>query len=136
MNKQKYERIFLSPPHMGGQELQLVQEAFASNYIAPLGPMVEAFEEDFSELTGLKHCLALNSGTAAIHLALRCQNVAPGDIVLASTLTFIGSITPITFVGATPVFIDSDSSSWNMDPDLLTEEVEIEPVLVNFLKRL
>jgi dTDP-4-amino-4,6-dideoxygalactose transaminase len=117
------KRLFLSPPHMGGEESSLVQEAFASNYIAPLGPMVDAFESEFSAYTGIPHCLALSSGTAAMHLALREIGVAPGDEVLASTLTFIGSVSPITFLGATPVFIDSDEQSWNMDPRLLAEEL-------------
>ncbi len=117
-------RLFLSPPHMSGQELKFIEEAFDSNYIAPLGPMVEAFEHEFSQLTGIKHCLALNSGTAAIHLALRCLGIGPDDLVLASTLTFIGGISPIKFLGAIPVFIDSDSATWNMDPNLLAEEIE------------
>ena len=117
-------RIFLSPPHMSGQELKFIEEAFDSNYIAPLGPMVEAFEHEFSQLTGIKHCLALNSGTAAIHLALHCLGIGPDDLVLASTLTFIGGISPIKFLGAIPVFIDSDSATWNMDPELLAEEIE------------
>ncbi len=124
MPKAKYQRIFFSPPHMSGRELQFIQKAFDSNYIAPLGPMVDAFEQEFSQLTGIKHCLALNSGTAAIHLALHCLGIGPGDLILTSTLTFIGGISPIKFVGAIPVFIDSDLKTWNMDPDLLAEEIE------------
>lgn len=116
-------RLFLSPPHMGGDELRFVQEAFESNYIAPLGPQVDAFEREFAEYVGIKHCVALSSGTAAMHLALRCLRVGPGDEVFASTLTFIGSVTPIVFQGAVPVFIDSERGSWNMDPDLLEEEL-------------
>lgn len=112
-------RIFLSPPHMSGKELSFVKEAFDSNYIAPLGPQVDAFEKEFSEYTGIAHCVALASGTAAMHLAVRYLGIGPGDEVFASTLTFIGSITPIVFEGATPVFIDADRTSWNMDPDLL-----------------
>lgn len=118
------KRIFLSPPHMGGAEQAFVKDAFASNYIAPLGPQVDAFEKEFSEYTGIKHCVALSSGTAAMHLALRYLGVGLGDEVLASTLTFIGSVSPVTFLGVTPVFIDCDRESWNMDPKLL--EVEIE----------
>ncbi len=118
------KRIFLSPPHMGGEELRFVQEAFESNYIAPLGPQVDAFEREFAERTGLQHAVAVSSGTAAIHLALRILGVGPGDEVMASTLTFIGSVTPIIFQGAVPVFIDADRASWNMDPDLLAEELE------------
>jgi dTDP-4-amino-4,6-dideoxygalactose transaminase len=110
---------------MGGDELRLIHEAFESNYIAPLGPMVDAFEKEFAETVGFRHALALSSGTAAMHLALRHLGIGPGDEVFASDLTFIGSVTPIVFVGATPVFIDSDRSTWNMDPDLLAEELEV-----------
>lgn len=117
-------RLFLSPPHLGTMEQERVAEAFASNYIAPLGPMVEAFERELAAYIGLPYCLALNSGTAAMHLALRCLGVGPGDTVLASTLTFIGSVTPILFQGATPIFIDADPATWNMDPDKLQESVE------------
>jgi dTDP-4-amino-4,6-dideoxygalactose transaminase len=129
----KSKRIFLSPPHMSGEELRFVEEAFDSNYIAPVGPMVDAFEREFAEYVGIKHCLALSSGTAAMHLALRCLlckqdgawSIEHGEtpIVLASTLTFIGSVTPVVFQGATPVFIDCDRISWNMDPDLLAQEL-------------
>ena len=114
-------RIFLSPPHMGGNELTYVHEAFASNYIAPLGPMVERFEADFAKLSGIPHCLALSSGTAAIHLALRGLGVSRGDIVFASDLTFIGGIAPILYLGATPVFIDADEATWTMNPALLAQ---------------
>jgi dTDP-4-amino-4,6-dideoxygalactose transaminase len=116
-------RLFLSPPHLGRDELQFVQEAFASNYIAPLGPMVDAFEREFAACSGIPHCLALSSGTAAMHLALRELGVRPGDEVIASTLTFIGSVSPAAFLGASPVFIDSDRKTWNMDPELLAEEL-------------
>jgi len=116
--------IFLSPPHMGGEELRFVQEAFESNYVAPVGPMVDPFEREFAQYTGIKHCLALSSGTAAMHLALRCLGVEPGDEVFASTLTFVGSVTPVVFQGAVPVFIDSERESWNLAPDLLEEELE------------
>jgi dTDP-4-amino-4,6-dideoxygalactose transaminase len=108
---------------MGGQELELVREAFASNYIAPLGPMVDAFEKEFSAYTGIPHCVALSSGTAAMHLALREIGVGPGDDVLASTLTFIGSVSPVTFLGANLKFIDANAGTWNMDLDLLAEEL-------------
>ena len=124
MNKPSSKRIFLSPPHMSGEELQLVEDAFESNYIAPLGPMVDAFERKFSEYIGIEHCVALSSGTAAMHLALKGLDIGPGDEVFASSLTFIGSVTPIVFEGATPVFIDCDRTSWNMDPGLLEEELE------------
>jgi dTDP-4-amino-4,6-dideoxygalactose transaminase len=119
----KLQRLFLSPPHMGGEELDFIREAFQSNYIAPLGPMVDAFEREFADYTGIPHCLALASGTAAMHLALRELGVGPGDEVLASSLTFIGSVTPAVFLGASVAFIDSDDQSWNMDPDLLAAEL-------------
>jgi len=122
--KTQFNRIFLSPPHMSGKEIGFVKEAFDSNYIAPLGPQVDAFEKEFSEYTGISHCVALSSGTAAMHLAVRYLDIGPGDEVFASTLTFIGSVTPIIFEGATPVFIDADRQSWNMDPDLLEKELE------------
>ena len=116
-------RLFLSPPHLGSAELDFVCEAFASNYIAPLGPMVDAFEREFAEYVGIPHCLALASGTAAMHLALRELGIVPGDELLASTLTFIGSVTPATFLGASVAFIDADEESWNLNPDLLAEEL-------------
>jgi dTDP-4-amino-4,6-dideoxygalactose transaminase len=108
---------------MCGEELAFIQQAFESNYIAPVGPMVDAFESEFSERVGIGHAVALSSGTAAMHLALRALVVGSGDEVIASTLTFIGSVTPIVFQGATPVFIDADQKSWNMDPALLEEEL-------------
>ncbi len=117
------KRIFLSPPHMGGDELMFVRQAFDSNYIAPLGPMVDGFERAFAERVGVPHAVALSSGTAAMHLALRNLGVGPGDEVFASTLTFIGGVSPIVFQGARPVFIDSDRATWNMDPGLLEEEL-------------
>jgi dTDP-4-amino-4,6-dideoxygalactose transaminase len=117
------KRIFLSPPHMGGNEMELVKQAFESNYIAPLGPMVDAFERAFANAIGIRHTLALSSGTAAMHLALRNLKIGPSDAVFASTLTFIGSVSPIVFQGAKPVFIDADKQTWNMDLDLLEEEL-------------
>lgn len=117
-------RVFLSPPHMSGLEQEYIRRAFQSNFIAPLGPMVDAFEREFSEATGVPHSLALSSGTAAIHLAMKVLGIGPGDTVIASTLTFIGSVTPITFQGATPIFIDCDRKSWTMDPELLEETMK------------
>ncbi len=104
---------------MGGQELALVLEAFAANWIAPVGPDVDAFEREFAELTGCGHAVALSSGTAALHLALILAGVGPGDDVLVSTFTFSASVNPIVYQGARPVFIDSEVTSWNMDPVLL-----------------
>ena len=108
---------------MSSSEMEYVHQAFARNDIAPLGPQVDAFEREFSEYTGIKNCVALTSGTAAMHLALHHLGVEPGDEVFASSLTFIGSVTPATFLGATPVFIDCDRESRNMDPALLAEEL-------------
>lgn len=117
------KRIFLSPPHMGGEEIKFVQEAFESNYIAPLGPQVDAFEREFSEIVGIQHAVAVSSGTAAMHLALRLLGVGPGDDVIAPSFTFIGGVSPVVFQGAKLSFIDSDKESWNMDPDLLAEDL-------------
>jgi dTDP-4-amino-4,6-dideoxygalactose transaminase len=108
---------------MGGEEIRFVQEAFESNYIAPVGPMVDAFEKEFAEKVGIGYALAVSSGTAAMHLALRILGIGSGDEVFASTLTFIGSVTPIVFERGTPVFIDAEGSSWNMDPNLLEAEL-------------
>jgi len=117
-------RIFLSPPHIGELEQQFVSQAFDSNYIAPTGPEIDAFEHAFCEYTGIRHCVALSSGTAAMHLALKELGVGPGDEVIGSTLTFVGSISPVIFLGASLVVVDCDRASWNMDPDLLTRELE------------
>jgi dTDP-4-amino-4,6-dideoxygalactose transaminase len=109
---------------MGGSETKYVMEAFESNYVAPIGPQLARFEEDYCKLTGFGHCVAVASGTAAMHLALRNLGVGPGDIVLASTLTFIGSVSPVWFQGAETVFIDSCFETWNMDPQLLSDEIQ------------
>lgn len=121
----KEQRIFLSPPHIGAEERALVAEAFDINYIAPVGPHLTRFEEAVCNYTGFSHAAALSSGTAAMHLALREHGVGPGDTVLASSLTFIGSVSPITFLGAKPIFVDCDPSSWNMDPSLVEEELAL-----------
>lgn len=101
--------------------MYFVRQAFESNYIAPVGPLVDAFEREFAKQTGLPHAVALSSGTAAMHLALRVLGVGPGDEVLAPSLTFIGGVSPAMFLGARLGFVDSDRASWNMDPDLLEE---------------
>lgn len=116
-------RIFLSPPHMSGAEFAYVKEAFESNWLAPLGPHVDAFETEFADAVDVDHALALASGTAALHLALICSGVEAGDEVFVSTLTFAGSVFPIRYVGARPVFVDSELRSWNMDPALLENEL-------------
>lgn len=111
--------ILLSTPHMGDEELAFVESAFRSNWIAPLGPNVDAFESELAAHVGVKHAAALASGTAAIHLALRLLNVSPGDTVFCSSLTFVATANPILYQGSTPVFIDSDFDTWNMSPTSL-----------------
>ena len=106
---------------MSGNEQKYIDEVFKSNYIAPLGEYVNKFEESIINYTKSQNALAVTSGTAAIHLALKVLGIDRGDEVLASTFTFIGSVTPILFQGAAPVFIDSDEKSWNLDPNLLEE---------------
>jgi dTDP-4-amino-4,6-dideoxygalactose transaminase len=117
-------RLFLSPPHMSGKEQEFIRQAFESNYIALLGPMVEAFERELAEELKVSHVLSTASGTAAIHLALRCLDIQPGDEVWASTLTFIGSIAPVMYERARPVFIDADPNTWTLDPALLSEALD------------
>lgn len=109
---------------MSGEELVLLVEAFESNWVAPLGPHVDAFEREFAAAVGSPHAVALSSGTAALHLALELVGVNRGDQVLCSTLTFIASANPIVYCGATPIFVDSELRSWNMDPHLLAEELD------------
>jgi len=115
------QQIYLSPPHMGGEEMKLVEETFASNWIAPVGPQVNAFERELAATVGSAHAAALSSGTAALHLALRFVGVKPGDEVICSSLTFSASANPILYEGGRPVFVDSDRVSWNMDPGLLAD---------------
>lgn len=117
------KRLFLSPPHMSGREQDFIAEAFESNYIAPLGPQVDAFEQEFAKKIGISNAVALSSCTAALHLALCVAGVRDGDEVIASTLTFIGSVSPVIYLGGIPVFIDSDRLSWNMDTELLAKTI-------------
>jgi dTDP-4-amino-4,6-dideoxygalactose transaminase len=119
------KRIYLSPPHLGTEELKLVQDAFASNWIAPLGPHVDAFEQELARRVGVAHAAALSSGTAAIHLALKLLGVGRGDAVLCPTLTFCATANPIVYEGAEPVFLDVEPATWNIDPDLLDEELRL-----------
>ena len=112
-------RLFLSSPQMGGDEQKLVSEVFASNWVAPTGPMVTAFEQKLAELTGFDHVAALSSGTAALHLALRLSEAGPGDEVWCATMTFIGGAAPIVYEGATPVFVDIEAEGLLIDLDLL-----------------
>lgn len=118
------KKIWLSSPHMGGSEQKYVKQAFDTNWVAPLGPNVNGFEEDLCRFTGAKHAAALSSGTAALHLALILQGVKPGDYVLCQSMTFSASANPIAYVGAIPVFIDSEPDTWNMSPVWLEEAVE------------
>ena len=117
-------RIYLSPPHMSGREQEYIAEVFASNWIAPLGPHVDAFEQEFAEVVGATHALALSSGTAALHLALQLSGVGPDDEVLVSSLTFAASVNPIVYLGGRPTFIDSETDSWNIDPNLLADTLK------------
>lgn len=120
----KNPRIWLSPPHMGGTEINYVQEAFATNWIAPFGPNVDGFEKDLSLYTNVTDTAVLVSGTAAIHLALTILGVKPRDEVICQSFTFSASANPIVYLGATPIFIDSEDDTWNIDPDLLEEAVK------------
>lgn len=117
-------RIFLSTPHLSGEEQHFVADAFASNWVAPLGPHVDAFEREFAAAVGSRFALALSSGTAAIHLGLIHLGVGPGDEVLVSDLTFSASVNPIVYLGARPVLVDSERRSWNIDPALLAETLD------------
>jgi len=117
--------VLLSTPHMGESEIEFVTEAFRTNWIAPLGPNVDAFEIELAEKLGIANAVALSSGTAAIHLALRLLDVGPGDYVFCSTLTFAASVNPIVYQGAEPVLIDSEPESWNMSPQALERALEV-----------
>ena len=118
------KRLYLSPPHLGKWEEEFVKEAFESNWIAPLGPNVDAFENEMAETIGVAGCAALVSGTAAVHLALKYVGVKPGDYVLCSSLTFSGSCNPIIYEGGIPVFIDSDYETWCMSPEVLEYAIQ------------
>ena len=125
----KNEKILLSSPHMSeeGYEKKFVQDAFDTNWIAPLGKNVNKFEEEIANYVGVDHVVALNSGTAAIHLALIHSGVRAGDVVICQSLTFAASANPIIYQGATPVFVDSDYETWNMDPILLEQALKKYP---------
>lgn len=118
------DRIYLSPPDLSGREAACVQEALAGNWIAPVGPDLDAFEREIADSTGIPYAVALSSGTAALHLALILAGVGPGDTVACSTFTFVATANPIRYCGAEPVFIDSEERSWNLDPDLLGEYLD------------
>ncbi|MDP3644909.1 MAG: DegT/DnrJ/EryC1/StrS family aminotransferase [Bacteroidota bacterium] len=116
-------KIWLSSPHMGVSEQTYVQEAFDTNWIAPLGPHVNGFESDIQHYTGARHAAALSSGTAAIHLALILLDVKAGDVVICQSMTFSASANPIVYQGATPVFVDSEPDTWNINPFLLEKSI-------------
>ncbi|MFD0682111.1 MULTISPECIES: aminotransferase class I/II-fold pyridoxal phosphate-dependent enzyme [unclassified Paenibacillus] len=118
------QRIYLSAPHMSGNEQKYIQEAFNTNWIAPLGPNVDAFEEELADYVGIGDAAAVSSGTAAIHLALKLLDVHEGDTVFCSSLTFVASANPIIYLGAEPVFIDSEAETWNMSPQALGRALE------------
>jgi pyridoxal phosphate-dependent aminotransferase EpsN len=122
-------RIYLSPPHLSGRELELLKEAVDSNWVAPLGPQVDAFEQELAELVEVPNALALSSGTAALHLALVVLGIGPGDEVACSSFTFSASANPIVYVGASPVFVDADADTWTIDPDLLEQALAERPAI-------
>src|SRR5690606_39545501 len=118
------KKIWLSPPHMGGEELRYIREAFDQNWIAPLGPNVTGFEQDLETFLGNDvHVAALSSGTAALHLALILLDVGPDDEVLCQSMTFSASANPIVYLGATPVFVDSERTTWNLCPEQLERAI-------------
>ena len=123
MSKNKNIKIWLSSPHLSGKEMDFIKTAFDSNWVAPLGPNVDEFENDIKDLTKARFVAALSSGTAAIHLALIMLDVKPGDEVICSSFTFSASANPICYLNAIPVFIDSEKETWNMCPELLEEGI-------------
>lgn len=133
---QENKRIFLSSPHMGGEELHYIQAAFDKNYIAPVGENIGLFENAIKNYVGAGHVLGTNSGTSALHLAMIALGVGQGDIVLCQSFTFAASANPIIYQGAIPVFIDSESKTWNMDPNCLEEAIvaSLEGKLGTFVK--
>jgi dTDP-4-amino-4,6-dideoxygalactose transaminase len=118
-------RIYLSPPDLAGNELDMLRDAIESNWIAPLGPHVDGLEAEMSAVVAVPHAVALSSGTAALHLALEVIGTGPGDEVWMSTLTFAATANAVSYVRATPVFIDSELTSWNLDPALLATELDV-----------
>ncbi|HKY48235.1 MAG TPA: aminotransferase class I/II-fold pyridoxal phosphate-dependent enzyme, partial [Acidimicrobiia bacterium] len=117
-------RIYLSPPDVSRSDAEVLLAAFDEGWIAPVGPQIDAFELALAEVTGRARAVALSSGTAALHLALVVNGVQEGDEVLVSSLTFAASANAVRYVGAQPVFVDSDRATWNMDPDLLASELD------------
>jgi dTDP-4-amino-4,6-dideoxygalactose transaminase len=130
------EPILLSTPHLGDREREFVKEAFDTNWIAPVGPHIDAFEREFCQVVGSAHAAAVSSGTAALHLALSLLDIGAGDEVFCSTLTFAATANPILYQGATPVFIDSDRATWNLNPNLLADTLDRRAKLGNLPKAL
>jgi dTDP-4-amino-4,6-dideoxygalactose transaminase len=118
------DRIYLSPPHLGRHELNYLHKAVEDNWVAPIGPNLDGFEADICAAVGVPHCVALNSGTAALHLGLLLLGVGPGDEVLCPSFTFVASANAISYCGATPVFVDSEANTWNICPQRLREAIE------------
>jgi pyridoxal phosphate-dependent aminotransferase EpsN len=118
------KRIFLSPPHMSGNEQKYINEAFETNWVAPIGPNIDAFEKELANYVGAKEAVAVSSGTAAIHLALLLLDVKRGDKVFCSSLTFVASANPIIYQGAEPIFIDSEPETWNISPQALEQALK------------
>jgi dTDP-4-amino-4,6-dideoxygalactose transaminase len=123
MRSQDHDRLFLSPPHLGRHELNYVHKAIEDNWVAPTGPNITGFEADICQAVGVAHCVALTSGTAAIHLGLILLGVGPGDEVLCPSFTFVATANPIIYLGATPVFVDSEPETWNLCPNRLREAI-------------
>lgn len=121
------KKIYLSSPTMHGEEQEFIKEAFDTNWVAPLGPNVNAFEKELADYVGISHASALSAGTAAIHLALRILGIGEGDIVFVPSLTFSATCNPIVYEKGTPVFVDSETDTWNMDPDALEKAFEKYP---------
>ena len=119
-----HSRIYLSPPHLSGKEINFLQQAIASNWIAPVGPFVNEFETQLAKVAGTRYAVAVNSGTSAIHLALLAAGVSTGDEVICPTFTFCATANPIVYCGSKPVFVDSESDTWNIDPTLLEEAID------------
>jgi dTDP-4-amino-4,6-dideoxygalactose transaminase len=117
-------RVYLSPPEVGAEERRMILEAFDSNWIAPLGPHVDAFEEEFAARVGVGHAVALSSGTAALHLALLLSGVGAGDEVLVPSFTFVATANAVVYLGATPIFVDCDAETWTVDPGLVADELD------------
>ena len=116
-------RIYLSPPEVGAEERRMLLEAFDSNWIAPVGPDIDAFEQELADRVGVDHAVALSSGTAALHLGLQLVGVGPGDDVLVPSFTFVATAAAVKYLGADPVFVDCSPSNWNIDPELVAEEL-------------